>query len=119
MSRFEPGQTVTGVDLHGQSVTGQVIRVRPSVIDPSIQIVDVDVDGYEFCLSSEECTLTPPAPKEAEPMTTATDQPAKKPRASKKTAEAAEEAPPVDFKALAAETRKKFQERGAAPSKLK
>jgi len=53
---FRSGQTVSGVSLSGP-VTGTVLRVRPSIIDRSVLIVDLDVDGVEHNVPAEDCTL--------------------------------------------------------------
>ncbi|WP_058980168.1 ParB/RepB/Spo0J family partition protein [Deinococcus grandis] len=56
---FRSGQTVTGMSLSGP-VTGTVLRVRPSIIDRSVLIVDLDVDGVEHNVPAEDCTLVRP-----------------------------------------------------------
>lgn len=72
---FRAGQTVTGPSLNGP-VTGTVVRVRPSIIDRSVLIVDLDVDGQEYNLPAEDCAIAraPRAATPEEPVT-ATDTP--------------------------------------------
>ncbi|MCD0160016.1 ParB/RepB/Spo0J family partition protein [Deinococcus sp. 6YEL10] len=73
---FRAGQTVTGPSLSGP-VTGTVIRVRPSIIDRSVLIVDIDVDGQEHHVPAEDCALAraPRAATPEEPVTATTEAP--------------------------------------------
>lgn len=80
---FRAGQTVTGVSLSGP-VTGTVIRTRPSIIDRSVLIVDLDVDGEEHNVPAEDCTLVRPArpaPQE-DPVTATAETPQQIPAAT-------------------------------------
>lgn len=80
---FRSGQTVSGVSLSG-SVTGKVLRVRPSIIDRSVLIVDLDVDGVEHNVPAEDCTLVRPArpaPQE-DPVTATAEAPQQIPAAT-------------------------------------
>lgn len=80
---FRSGQTVTGVSLSGP-VTGTVLRVRPSIIDRSVLIVDLDVDGEEHNVPAEDCTLVRPArpaPQE-DPVTATAEAPQQTPAAT-------------------------------------
>lgn len=65
---FRIGQRVTGDHL-GTPVTGTVLRVRSSILDRSISILDVDVNGQEVHLRADWCSPAR-APKET-PVTTA------------------------------------------------
>ncbi|OWL99052.1 hypothetical protein CBQ26_00905 [Deinococcus indicus] len=73
---FRAGQTVTGPSLSGP-VTGTVVRVRPSIIDRSVLIVDIDVDGQEYNLPAEDCAIAraPRAATPEEPVTATAEAP--------------------------------------------
>lgn len=96
MTAIKPGQTVQGMHLTGKVVTGTVLRVRPSIIDRSIQVVDLDVDGREMHLALEDCAVVrAPAPQEDPMPATQTAAPEPEVKVKKTRAKAPAEQPDV------------------------